>query len=84
MNDTPTPETDKLLTYQYHKCVPFWDRGGQLAKLSCKLERERDEARRDLSTLIYEILKKDGVSVFDMSVMDRLAELHRNEIKSKN
>jgi hypothetical protein len=49
-----------------------------------ELEAELAKISEDLSTVISEILKKDGAPVFDMTAMDRLAELHRNEIESDN
>jgi len=43
-----TPETDLMLSNQLHDCVPFDESAKQLADLACKLERERDEANKEL------------------------------------
>jgi len=49
------------------------------AEFSRKLEQQRDETSHNLASIVAAILKRDGRDVFDMSVIDRLAELHAAE-----
>lgn len=46
--------------------------------LEASMERE-ESLRKDLSTIVCAILKRDGRDVTDITAMDRLAELHANE-----
>jgi len=49
------------------------------AEFSRKLEQQRNETIHNLASIVAAILKRDGRDVFDMSAIDRLAELHTAE-----
>jgi len=61
-NVSETPETDMLLSNQFHDCVTYDDAAEQLAELCQKLERERDEARKMLELTWHE----DGSPLIQM------------------
>lgn len=63
-----TPETDALL-----------DRVDAAMKLIEITRRERNRYKEDLVEIVDTILKRNGLGVFDMSAIDRLAELHAAE-----
>jgi hypothetical protein len=44
-----------------------------------QMKRERDKYEEDLVMIVDAILKRNGRGVFDMSAIDRLAELHAAE-----
>lgn len=52
----------------------------QIEELETKVERVTE----DLSVLVSEILKKDDQPIVDMTAMERLAELHKQETETDN
>ena len=69
-----TPETDAYIAFAKtpHAQAVHID-------FARKLERERNKYEEDLVTIVDAILKRDGRGVFNMSAIDRLAELHAAE-----
>lgn len=67
-----TPETDA----EEATCTGHIEDAYSFAR---KLERERDEARENLAKVVSAILKRNGRCVVDMTVMDRIEELHSSE-----
>lgn len=68
-----TQETDAR-TY-----VPSLGASTVPAEFARKLERECDEMREDLKTIVNAILKKGGKTVLNTTALKRLEELHEAE-----
>ena len=84
MNDTPTTDA----RWETLCCSgQSWYQIAEEMKLDCRQrEREltavteqRNEISHNLASIVAAILKRDGRDVFDMSAIDRLAELHTAE-----
>ena len=71
MSDTPETDMEKRKAYTQEDIVPL--------EFARKLEHERDKYKEDLVMIVDAILKRNGRGVFDMSAIDRLAELHAAE-----
>lgn len=56
----------------------------QLKEYVEELETKVERVTEDLSVLVSEILKKDDQPIVDMTAMNRLAELHRQETETDN
>lgn len=56
----------------------------QLKKQIEEFESKLDSISEDLSVLVSEILKKDDQPIVDMTAMERLAELHKQETEADN
>jgi hypothetical protein len=74
----PTPETDEQELHEPYLVneLPFCVVRIDFAR---NLERQRDENREHLSSLVCCILKRGGKGVFDITAMDRLQELQNAE-----
>jgi len=79
MTPTDTPRTDAETEYYLAA-----DMSGEVetvpADFARGLERELAEMHRDCMTIVAHILKRNGKDVTNLSVMDRLAELHKAEL----
>lgn len=49
-----------------------------------ELESKLEQTTENLSVLVSEILKKDNEAIVDMTAMDRLTELQRQETEADN